>query len=84
MEKITEVGQKFASLPFVSHCYQRDVVPGWSYNLYTMIHAESDEKLKKMTNIMASLFKDIKWTILESVRELKKTSVNYFPDSMKD
>jgi DNA-binding Lrp family transcriptional regulator len=80
-EEVEKAGKTFAKLPYVSHCYQRETAPGWPYNLYTMIHAETPEGLAKMTSEMNSLFQKANWAILESVKELKKSSVNFFPDN---
>jgi DNA-binding Lrp family transcriptional regulator len=83
-DEVETAGKTFASLPYVSHCYQRDTAPGWPYNLYTMIHAESQEGLANMASEMHSQFKNAKWAILESLKELKKSSVNFFPENSPD
>ena len=40
-ERLDEVAKAMATSASVSHCYDRNVAPGWPYNLYTMIHAHS-------------------------------------------
>ncbi|MDR2340604.1 MAG: Lrp/AsnC family transcriptional regulator [Deltaproteobacteria bacterium] len=82
-EEAQSVGESFAKLPYVTHCYLREVAPGWPYNLYTMIHAKDRERLLGMAEEMARLSGTTDWLILESVRELKKESIRYFPDSEK-
>ncbi|MDR1314336.1 MAG: Lrp/AsnC family transcriptional regulator [Deltaproteobacteria bacterium] len=79
--EVAEAGKKLASLPYVTHCYQRSEAPGWPYNLYTMIHAGSRGELLAMAEEMAGLTGCKDWTVLESVKELKKDSVRYFPES---
>jgi DNA-binding Lrp family transcriptional regulator len=79
--EVAEAGRKLASLPYVSHCYQRSEAPGWPYNLYTMIHAASRSELLAMAEEMAGLTGGEDWTVLESVKELKKDSVRYFPEA---
>jgi DNA-binding Lrp family transcriptional regulator len=69
------VGEKFAQLPYVSHCYNRSTVPGWPYNLYTMIHAENNDQLLKMVHNMAEISGAKEWQVLESLREFKKQSM---------
>jgi DNA-binding Lrp family transcriptional regulator len=81
-EGIAEAGLRFASLPYVTHCYQRDPAPGWPYNVYTMIHAGSRGELLEMAGEMARISGCGDWAILESVRELKKDSVRYFPEEV--
>lgn len=75
---IAETGERFAGLPYVTHCYQRDEAPGWPYGLYTMIHAGSREALMGMVSEMARLSGAEDWAVLESLEELKKDSVRYF------
>jgi hypothetical protein len=78
-EGIAKAGAKFASLPYVTHCYEREMAPEWPYNFYTMIHAASQPELQKMADEMVSIFENVDWVILKSVKELKKESIRYFP-----
>ncbi len=73
-------GEAMASFKEVSHCYLRETDRSWTYNLYTMIHAESKAALQKtLTSISEKTgIRDFK--VLETVRELKKTSPDYFDD----
>jgi DNA-binding Lrp family transcriptional regulator len=80
-EEASIVGEKFANLPYVTHCYLRKEAPGWPYNLYTMIHAPDRERLLAMTKEMAELSGGGEYLVLESVKELKKESIRYFPNS---
>jgi DNA-binding Lrp family transcriptional regulator len=77
-EEANVAGEKFASLPYVTHCYLRKDAPDWPYNLYTMIHAADRGKLMKMAGEMAELSGAKDWQVLESERELKKESIRYF------
>ncbi|MDR2301416.1 MAG: Lrp/AsnC family transcriptional regulator [Deltaproteobacteria bacterium] len=79
---IDSIGLTMADLPYVSHCYFRPPLEGWPFNLYTMIHAKNNTELNQMITKMESLSKPISWQVLESVKELKKTSLNYFYDSL--
>jgi DNA-binding Lrp family transcriptional regulator len=76
---VEEAGKKLAALPYVTHCYQRRPAPGWPYNLYAMIHAASLQAVSAMVEEMAGLAGSSDWRVLESLRELKKTSLRYFP-----
>ncbi|MDR1085450.1 MAG: Lrp/AsnC family transcriptional regulator [Deltaproteobacteria bacterium] len=77
-DNVDQTGEKFACLPFVSHCYRRCPAPGWPYNLYTMIHAENRDKLDNMVRQMAELSRSKDWKVLESLREFKKESLRLF------
>jgi len=61
----------------VSHCYLREPASDWPYTLYTMIHATSDEKLDATIRDLSRKTGVSKYTALETVRELKKTSPRY-------
>ena len=81
---VLEVGEIMASFTAVSHCYRRDPKGDWPYNLYTMIHA------KDMASCLATAAEMSKkagvktYTLLFSIRELKKTSMEYFSDTESD
>lgn len=71
-------GKTASASPAISHCYERLIRPGWSYNLYTMVHGRSRAEVLK---VVAGLVKKTgmkDYLILESLREFKKTSMVYF------
>lgn len=75
-----EAGQTMASFREVSHCYLREMEKSWPYNLYTMIHAESRAELEKTVAAISEKTGIGDYRVLETVRELKKTSPDYFDD----
>jgi DNA-binding Lrp family transcriptional regulator len=77
-EEIESAGARLAALPYVSHCYQRRTAPSWPFNLYTMIHADSPARLREFLAEMAEICRASDWRILESLKELKKTSLRFF------
>lgn len=79
-ERIDSIGKLMASFKEVSHCYRRNPTAGWPYNLYTMIHASDQESCKATARKMARKASVDKYSLLFSRRELKKTSMKYFPD----
>ncbi|NVL89493.1 MAG: Lrp/AsnC family transcriptional regulator [Desulfobacterales bacterium] len=76
-DQIDEVGEMMAAFEGVSHCYNRNPVKGWPYNLYTMIHEKTEEACYKMAEAMATMTSVKNYTLLFSREELKKTSMNY-------
>ena len=76
---IAEVGKKMASFSQVSHCYRRNPSTAWPYNLYTMIHAKDEASCREIVCRMAEATATKTYTLLFSRRELKKTSMEYFP-----
>ena len=79
---VGEVGPAVASLPFVTHCYQRPRHEGvWPYNFFAMTHgrseAESDRRIREVADTMAEYWDvgDDEWDSLFSTRILKKTGI---------
>ena len=77
--RIEKVGKKMASFRQVSHCYRRNPTDGWPYNLYTMIHASDEESCRRTARKMSEAASVNNYTLLFSRKELKKTSMVYFP-----
>jgi DNA-binding Lrp family transcriptional regulator len=75
--KIEETGKKLAAFPEVTHCYERTPPFAEKYNLFTMIHLKTDNDeslLMKMSDICGVT----DFTILRSLEEFKKESMEYF------
>lgn len=75
-ERIDAVGTKLAIFPEVTHCYQRSPAFMEKYNLFTMIH-QKDIPLEMLLKEMAAATEILDYLILESLAELKKTSMEY-------
>ncbi len=78
-EAIDDAGGEMASFPEVSHCYRRNPRPSWPYNLYTMIHAKDEKTCRETVKKISEATSVSDYKILFSRRELKKTSMIYFP-----
>ncbi|MEA3232116.1 MAG: Lrp/AsnC family transcriptional regulator, partial [Thermodesulfobacteriota bacterium] len=78
--RIDDVGEKMAGHRAVSHCYRRDPAQDWPYNLYTMIHATDVETCRRIARQLSVETEVKEYQQLFSRRELKKTSMIYFPD----
>ena len=78
-EKADEAGAKAAEHPLISHVYYRPSdAADWPYELYTMIHGRHpDEHKQVIADLRASTCLE-EYAVLESIRELKKTSMTYF------
>ncbi len=77
---IETVGNRLAAFSEVTHCYRRNPTPQWPYNLYTMIHAGSEEECHELAGNMSRTVDVDTYTLLFSRRELKKTSMKYFQE----
>ena len=83
-DRIEAVGTKMAAFRQVSHCYRRNPTKEWPYNLYTMIHANDEESCRETAHKMSQATFVDTYTLLFSRRELKKTSMVYFPSDEDD
>jgi DNA-binding Lrp family transcriptional regulator len=83
-DRLDETGEAFGKLPFVSHCYFRPQAPGWPYSLYTMVHAHGPEELSANIEAMEKISGGLGFKVLASLKELKKSSLEYFPDSLAE
>ncbi|MCS7252416.1 MAG: Lrp/AsnC family transcriptional regulator [Armatimonadota bacterium] len=77
-EDVDVVGERFASLAWVSHCYQRPRYPKWQFSLYTMIHGRDERNLNELVERMLSVAGEYRWRMLLSKREFKKERVKLF------
>ena len=73
-----EIGIVLAQNPHVSHCYERPAFEGFPYTLYAMMHAQSAEELDQYIKDAAASIGNPDYAVLNSVRELKKTSFRFF------
>jgi len=83
-DRIDDAGEKMASFKEVSHCYRRNPTGDWPYNLYTMIHAKDEESCHEITRNISMETSINTYTLLFSRKELKKTSMKYFPTDDDD
>jgi DNA-binding Lrp family transcriptional regulator len=72
-----EVGAIFAGFEEVSHAYERQTVPGWPYNLYTMVHGTTPEEVRRTVARMSEAAEVSEYSILATRRELKKVAPRY-------
>lgn len=77
-ERVEEVGKMFASFREVTHCYLREPHQGWRYNMYTMIHGETNEECEEIAKRMSEKTGITDYQLLFSKKEFKKTTMRYF------
>ncbi len=83
-DRIDEVGMRLAEFPQVSHCYRRPVYQDWPYNLFSMVHARTDEACRKMAQEMSKHVGITDYRVLFSLREFKKERVKYFEEKYEE
>ena len=77
--RVDAAGEIAARHPNISHCYYRpSSAPDWPYAFFTMVHGRSAEECR---NVIEDLVRENvlgEYAALESLKELKKTSMAYF------
>ncbi len=76
--QIEAAGHQLAAFPQVSHCYQRPAAPNWPYRLFAMTHCRTEEELEKVVMQMVEQIHPLRYDILRTTAEYKKTNVKYF------
>jgi len=76
-EKIAEAGQRLARFTAVSHCYQRRVFEGWTYNLFAMMHGRSMGEIQRVINRFVEAEQIESFELLPTAGEFKKQPVKY-------
>lgn len=74
---VERIGSRFAEMPEVSHCYERETTPDFPYNLYAMVHAPTEAMVREVVERMAVETGIREYVVLETVRELKKSTPQY-------
>uniref|UniRef100_A0A7C2IQI2 siroheme decarboxylase n=1 Tax=Ammonifex degensii TaxID=42838 RepID=A0A7C2IQI2_9THEO len=79
-ERLEEVGNKLASFPEVTHCYERETVPDWPYNLYTVVHRPYREECIAIAARLSEAVGIKDYRVLFSTQELKRSNPQYFTE----
>ncbi len=78
-QEVEACGRKAASHSNISHCYFRpSSAKDWPYTLYTMIHGRSEDECRQVIADVQKLTGLKEYAVLDSIEELKKTSMKYF------
>ncbi|MBT3784818.1 Lrp/AsnC family transcriptional regulator [bacterium] len=77
-EECEKAGMIMASFRGVSHCYERTTSKFWPYNVYAMIHGQSEAEVEEIVGTIKEETGLNKALILYSTREFKKRRINYF------
>lgn len=73
------IGEVAAKNQRISHVYFRPTsAPDWPYTLYTMVHGRSEEECRQVIEELRRETALDEYAVLDSLEELKKTSMTYF------
>ena len=77
-ERVVAAGEALASHPRVTHCYDRCRDEDFDYNLYSMVHATTEEEFAQLLEQLKEMVNPIKFYPLRTQEELKKIGMKYF------
>ena len=83
-ERVDQVGRHLAAREEITHAYLRPRGAEWPYNLYTMVHGESDEACAEKIESWAAELDISDYRLLATVREWKKSVPVYSADDWDD
>lgn len=78
--RVAEVGERLASLPFVTLCYRRPRrLPSWPYNLFCMIHGRDRKSVEALVEEATEKAgaAELRRSILFSSRRFKQCGARY-------
>ncbi len=74
---VEAAGHRLASLPEVSHCYERKTNAMWRFNLFAMVHGQERHTCEEIADAVSSEFGPEDRVVLFSTREFKKERIKY-------
>ena len=77
-------GETAATFSAVSHCYLRPTYEDWPYNLFTMVHAQSQAKCDQVMESISKATGISNYAALYSSKEYKKVRVHYFTPEVEE
>lgn len=75
--QVDRFGRLASAFSQVTHCYERDKLPGFPYNVYTMLHGRDEKACEDVARAISAATGVRDYLVLPSTREYKKTSVCY-------
>jgi len=78
---LDDIGRQMAGFASVSHCYRRPTYEDWPYSVFTMVHGRSARDCEATIDAIRTETGIEEHALLWSVKEYKKTRLQYFtPD----
>lgn len=74
--QVERVGTILSSYKEVTHCYQRETIPGkWEYNLFTVLHGYDRKSVEETAKRLSETVGIKEYLVLFSNEQFKRTSV---------
>ncbi|MCC7367818.1 MAG: AsnC family transcriptional regulator [Chloroflexi bacterium] len=83
-ENVIELGERMAAFANVSHCYRRPTYPDWPYNVFTMVHGQSNEQCEEVLAAISRATGMTNYISLYSTREYKKTRTRFYTPAYEE
>ena len=80
-DEVMKIGERMAAFRAVTHCYLRPTYPDWLYNIFTMIHARTNNECNAVVDEIARETGVSNHDVLYSTKEYKKSRVQYFTEA---
>ena len=77
---VETVGSLMSTFNEVTHCYNRQTIPGkWEYNLFTVIHGHDREAIKQFVEKLSETTGIKDYAVIFGVKEFKRASASRIP-----
>jgi len=81
-DRLDDAGKAVAAFPRVSHCLSRACPPGWTHNLFAMVHAGSEVEMSSSLAALRNVCEKAAGTrvvgeTFPTIRELKKSPMRF-------
>ena len=79
-DQVETIGLKLAGRSEVTHCYRREPFDGFRYNLFAMIHSDTEAHVRALAQELSAYAGVMLGILFMSAQEYKKTSLKLFAD----
>jgi DNA-binding Lrp family transcriptional regulator len=83
-DEVIRIGEQMGSFANVSHCYRRPTYPDWPYNVFTMVHGQSQEQCEEVLAAISRATGVTEYISLYSTREYKKTRTKFYTPAYEE
>jgi len=78
-DQLSSFADHVRNISHITHCYRRRTWPDWPWQVYTMIHGKSLSDCRAIIEQLQQAFPQARYLPMRTVKEFKKSRVNYKP-----